>query len=114
MNNIIKNSIEASEENNKIDINIYYDKFTRGYQTKFFDKDKKYLIIHIKDFAGGIDKKLLDRIFEPYFSNKKGGTGLGLYLVKKYMNQFNGEIFFEVRENKGSDIFLLFNVKELE
>jgi len=114
LNNIIKNSIEASKENNKIDINIYYDKFTRGYQTKFFDKDKKYLIIHIKDFAGGIDKKLLDRIFEPYFSNKKGGTGLGLYLVKKYMNQFNGEIFFEVRKNKGSDIFLLFNVKELE
>ncbi|TYB31394.1 MAG: hypothetical protein FXF47_04450 [Candidatus Mcinerneyibacterium aminivorans] len=109
--NLLKNSLEASEKNKKIEIDIYYDKFVKGYSTKYFDSNKKYLIIHMKDYSGGIDKEILDRIFEPYFSNKKEGSGLGLYLVKKYMNQYEGEVFVLNRKNAGIDVYLLFKIK---
>ena len=40
------------------------------------------IAISINDYAGGVDKKNINRIFEPYFTTKEMGTGLGLYICK--------------------------------
>ena len=69
-------------------------------------------MIHVRDYAGGVRDELLDRIFEPYFSDKKGGSGLGMYLVKKYMTQYGGDVKIEVRPGEGLDIYLYFEVKK--
>ena len=111
MRNILENSIEASFEKKKIEIFVYYDYFRRKTMVGEIDKNKKYLVIHVRDFAGGIEKELLNRIFEPYFSNKKTGSGLGLYLVKKILDEYNGDIALDIREGEGSDFYLLFEVK---
>ncbi|PKI80424.1 two-component sensor histidine kinase, partial [Malaciobacter halophilus] len=52
------------------------------------------IIIEIKDYAGGINKAVIDKIFEPYFTTKSDdkGTGLGLYMCKSILNKINAEI----------------------
>ncbi len=82
---ILKNSKEALQKqkssNKKITLNIY--------------EDANYAIISILDNGGGIDKSIIHKVFEPYFSTKtqKNQTGLGLYMTKiSVENQLNGTL----------------------
>ncbi|OQC18196.1 MAG: Sensor protein ZraS [Deltaproteobacteria bacterium ADurb.Bin072] len=50
------------------------------------------------DTGPGISKNIKDRMFEPYFSTKKGGTGLGLVIVSRIIADHNG--FIRVRDNE--------------
>ena len=64
---------------------------------KVYEKNKD-IIIKLEDNAGGIPKKLQDKIFDPYFTTKEelNGTGIGLYMTKMVIeNSFNGKISFE-------------------
>lgn len=66
------------------------------------------VIIVISDNAGGIKKKDLQKIFEPYFSTKKDGTGIGLYLVKLIVQKsFAGKIFVQ-NQKEGAQFSLYF------
>jgi nitrogen fixation/metabolism regulation signal transduction histidine kinase len=67
--NILQIAMDASDAKQPIRISL--------------SRDKNYLVISIKDSGQGIDSEDLHRIFEPYFSRKSKGTGLGLALVKK-------------------------------
>lgn len=70
--NNAKNKIleRNNDHNNKgnIDINI--------------QRDKNYNIIEICDDGGAIEDKIINSIFQPYFTTKKDGTGIGLYMAK--------------------------------
>ena len=83
--NILSNARDALDEKNLPNKQILL---------KAYKKDKDF-IIEIIDNAGGMKKEVIDRIFEPYFTTKpKGkGTGLGLYMSKKILNEvIKGEI----------------------
>jgi PAS domain S-box-containing protein len=77
--NLLKNSCDAMIEKNIANrvINIFT-----------YEKNEK-LFIEFEDNAGGIEDKLIDKIFDPYFSTKsnKNGTGLGLYMSKTIIEQ---------------------------
>jgi len=58
-------------------------------------KDRSVLYIGVADNGPGIPAALLDRVTEPYVTNKKKGTGLGLAIVKKIVEDHGGELMFE-------------------
>ena len=72
-------------------------------------KDFKYTYILIEDNAGGIDKKLIHKIFEPYFTTKKKGMGIGLYMSKMIIeNNMNAKL-----ESKNSNNGAIFKISFL-
>ncbi|NEW59701.1 GHKL domain-containing protein [Sulfurovum sp. bin170] len=82
--NLINNARDAFEENEIkngiISIRVYHE--------------KDELIIAVKDNAGGIPKKILKSIFEPYYTtkHKTKGTGLGLYMSKNLIEKVKGSL----------------------
>lgn len=62
--------------------------------TKFIVTDEAhYVVLDIKDTGPGIDEENIDKIFEPYFTTRKGGTGLGLAISRSIITEHNGIIF---------------------
>jgi len=66
------------------------------------EKEKLKTNIYVIDSGKGISEKDLVRIFEPYFTKKKKGTGLGLALVKKLVDVNNADISVSSKINEGS------------
>ena len=88
--NIILNSIEAISNNGVIYINIY--------------AEGNLGIIEIIDNGCGIDDSYKDKIFQPFFTLKPQGTGIGLAVTSKLVEENKGGIFVESEENKGTKV----------
>jgi len=70
--------------------------------------DGSHYVIEIGDNGGGIDKAIIDKVFDPYFTtgHKSQGTGLGLYMTKQIIEQkFNGTI--SVKNAKKGALFTI-------
>ena len=76
--------------------------------------DNSIVTLEVADNGPGIDPRLRTRIFEPYYSSKKGGTGLGLAIVSAVVSDHHG--FVRVIDNppRGSRFVLEFPVKDLQ
>ena len=96
--NLIGNAQEALLERKIQNANIRIELFS----------DNSYGYISIRDNAGGIDKKILDKVFEPYFTmrEKEGGTGLGLYMSKMIIEKnMQGKISISNSE-EGTEVLI--------
>lgn len=70
------------------------------------DTKDNYSITKIIDNAGGIEEKYLDMIFEPYFTTKQSGSGIGLYMSKMIIkSHFKGTI--EIKNEKDGASFII-------
>ncbi len=69
-----------------------------------------YITISIIDDGRGMGTDIIDKIFDPYFSTKRGGdgTGLGLAVVSGIVAQCNGHITVASKENKGTNFTIYF------
>ena len=66
------------------------------------DKDGENIVISITDTGEGIPKENIAKVFEPYFTTKARGLGLGLSLCKKYLEAHGGRIELESDVGKGT------------
>ena len=85
--NAIKNSFEAMKR--------------RGILRIRTDRDDAHVKISFTDTGGGISPENLSRVFEPYFTTKSGGSGLGLLIVRRIVREHGGELAVQSTEGKG-------------
>lgn len=96
--NIIKNAVESMKKGGQLEIS------TSPSKESFIDhgKIKRWVLISIKDTGKGIAEKDLKKIFLPFYTKKKSGTGIGLAFTKKVVKDHGGFIRVESRENMGT------------
>lgn len=63
------------------------------------DESKEFITAVFTDNAGGIEPSLLEKIFDPYFTTRPQGTGLGLYMTKIILENMNGLVTVENHED---------------
>jgi len=85
--NVIKNSFEAMKR--------------RGILRIRTDMDATHVSISFTDTGGGMSAESLSRVFEPYFTTKSSGSGLGLLIVRRIVREHGGEMAIESNEGKG-------------
>jgi len=98
--NLLKNAISAMPEGGKLRV-----------QTMIRGGD---LLLKIRDTGVGIPDEHMDKIFEPYFTTKDFGSGLGLTLVYKIVKEHLGDIGVNSKVGEGTTITLSFPVPQKE
>lgn len=99
--NLIKNAAEAfANKKGQISIRTFYDHAAGAHADH---DEKRPLRIEIEDNGQGITPEIINRIFHPYFTTKKGGHGLGLPITSKIVYEHGGTI--NVNSQPGKTVF---------
>jgi two-component system sensor histidine kinase PilS (NtrC family) len=93
INNLVLNAVQSMEEDGVLSIETK--------RVKLEDK-KEYTEIKVSDTGCGINENDLKNIFEPFFTKKEIGTGLGLTIVSHLLDGYNGKIKIESTINQGT------------
>lgn len=94
--NIINNAIQAMPKGGSLTITTSVSKTPEDTNSPGIVK------ITFSDTGIGIPTEIKDKIFQPYVTTKEGGTGLGMAVVQRIINEHNGKIEFESKENVGT------------
>ena len=99
--NLVKNAIQAipEEQENK---QVFVTVFRQGDDVK----------IAVKDNGKGISVENQERVFEPKFTTKSSGMGLGLAIIKNIIENYNGTITFETEPNVGTEFLVSFPINK--
>lgn len=92
-NNLIKNAIQSIPQNQK------------GTVTVSIQRDNGFARVQISDNGKGIPEDSRSKLFEPNFTTKSSGMGLGLAITKNIVQNSGGDIWFETVENEGTSFF---------
>ena len=98
--NLIKNAVAAMPDGG-----------TLGVQTL---RSGEEVQVRISDTGSGIPEDIMDKIFEPYFTTKPFGTGLGLTIVFKIVKEHYGDISVSSRLGEGTTVTLVLPVPQKE
>lgn len=96
--NLLKNALEAMQPGGRLRIRAR--------------ADDDNVIVALGDSGTGIKQEDLARLFQPYYTTKPGGHGLGLMIVQRIMREHGGQIGIESREGAGTLVTLQFPRKD--
>lgn len=99
VNNLLKNAIQSVPESKIPDIEV-----------ELSEKDE-HVYIKVKDNGSGIDDTISQKIFEPKFTTKTSGMGLGLPMIKNIIETYNGSISYDTTKGEGTVFVVSFPIK---
>lgn len=88
--NVLENSIEAMPDGGTINI------------SSDIDAENKKIIIEVTDTGKGIAEEIINKVFDPFFTSKESGAGLGLSISYQIVKAHNGEICFLNNPDNGT------------
>ncbi len=97
LENLIRNALESSEDMIK----------TKRQPVEIeLDKKRTHVYIYIRDRGKGIPEKLINRVYDPFYTTKTKGSGIGLALSKRFIEAMDGIIKIKHREHGGTEILI--------
>ena len=99
LNNLIQNALDASKSHTTVTVS-----------TDFEPGSALPVHLEIQDQGSGMDEDQLKQVFNPYFTTKASGTGLGLTIVRRIVDDHEGEISIKSAPGQGTRIIIQFPV----
>jgi two-component system sensor histidine kinase PilS (NtrC family) len=103
--NLCINGVQAMDKSGNLTITL---KKVEGYKHKMFETDRRGVVIIVEDQGRGIPLEEQERVFDPFFTTREEGVGLGLPMVKQIVERFAGHLGVESEPGHGTcfDVFL--------
>jgi signal transduction histidine kinase len=104
--NILLNALEAIPGRGEIMIRTYHGESVKAQDSAL---SRPFCVIEVRDTGVGIERRDMVKLFEPFFSTKRGqkGTGLGLAIVKSIVEKHKGTISIESEVGKGATVKIM-------
>lgn len=100
--NLFNNAVDACKESGIVSVKTYTT------------DNKSKIVLEVEDNGVGIKKEEHSKIFDDFFTSKETGTGLGLGVCKRLLEDLNAEIDFKSEENVGTCFYVTFPLRHLE
>jgi len=110
MINLLKNAIEASPDDAGVTVSLSFSPDARDV---LFDAVGDFAIIRVRDNGLGLTEEDKQRVFEPFFSKKSDGTGLGLYVTHSIIERHGGYIYVDSEYGVGTTFSVYLPVKQV-
>lgn len=92
--NVLINAIEAMDPGGQLTVGALYEG----------DRKEPRICITIQDTGRGVTRQMIPQLFQPFFSTKERGVGLGLPIAEEIIRSHSGRILFDSEENKGTTV----------
>jgi len=102
--NLLTNAIEASKPGSEINVKTYSEK----------RENKNWYVLEVEDHGIGIKDEDKQKVFSDFFTGKKNGTGLGLGVCRKILDEYGAELDFVSAYERGTKFFVRFNIPNVE
>ncbi len=103
--NLIDNAIQATQEPGEILIKLFE---AERIQDDLIHPLKKEIVLEVSDTGRGMDADTRNRLFDPFFTTREGGSGLGMNIVKRIVEEHQGTIEVFSRPGLGTRITISF------
>ena len=96
--NLIQNALDATNIDDCIDMIV--------------EQEGDKVLFHVCDTGCGMDLEQQERLFRPFVTNKPNGTGLGMAIVKKIVDEHGGSIYLQSSKDCGTKITIELSIEK--